>query len=126
MDSQTSSNDKNINMENQPSNVEELFYKLKDYGDTRLDLFKLKSINKISGFITSIITSAILLVLLALVLLCITIGAALLIGALLGKTYYGFFIIAGVYIIVGLVLYSSRDKMLKTPVSNRLIKELID
>ncbi|MEO6812673.1 MAG: hypothetical protein ABI172_01995 [Ginsengibacter sp.] len=126
MDSQTSSNDKNINMENQPSNVEELFYKLKDYGDTRLDLFKLKSINKISGFITSIITSAILMVLLALVLLCITIGAALLIGALLGKTYYGFFIIAGVYIIVGLVLYSSRDKMLKTPVSNRLIKELID
>jgi hypothetical protein len=126
MDSQTSSNDKNINVENQPSNVEELFYKLKDYGDTRLDLFKLKSINKISGFITSIITSAILLVLLALVLLCITIGAALLIGALLGKTYYGFFIIAGVYIIVGLVLYSSRDKMLKTPVSNRLIKELID
>ena len=126
MDSQTSSNDKNINMENQPSNVEELFYKLKDYGDTRLDLFKLKSINKISGFITSIITSAILMVLLALVLLCITIGAALLIGALLGKTYYGFFIIAGVYIIVGLVLFSSRDKMLKTPVSNRLIKELID
>lgn len=126
MDSQTSSDDKDINMENKPSNVEELFYKLKDYGDTRLDLFKLKSINKASGILSSLITSVILLVLLALVVLCITIGAALLIGVLLGKTYYGFFIIAGVYIIVGLVLFSSRDKMLKTPVSNRLIKELID
>ena len=113
-------------MENKPTSVEELFYKLKNYGDTRLDLFKLKSINKVSGFISTLIVSVILVVVLFLVLLCITIGAALLIGALLGKAFYGFFIIAIVYIIIGLVLYSSRDKFLKTPVSNKLIKELLD
>jgi len=38
-------------MENKTTIVEELFYKLKDYGETRLDLFKLKSINKVSGFL---------------------------------------------------------------------------
>lgn len=113
-------------MENKPTNVEELFYKLKDYADTRLDLLKLKGINKASGFLSTLITSVILLVLLAMVLLCITIGVALFIGALLGKTYYGFFVVAGVYIIIGFVLYSSRNKMLKTPISNKLIEELID
>lgn len=113
-------------MENKPTSVEELFYKLKDYGDTRLDLFKLKSINKISGFLTSLIVSVILVVLLFLIIICLTIGAALLIGTLLGKAYYGFFIIGAIYIITGLVLYSGRSKFLKTPVSNKLIKELLD
>ena len=113
-------------MENKPTSVEELFYKLKDYGDIRLNLFKLKSINKVSTFLSTLIAIAIFVVLSFLVLLCITIGAALLLGALLGKTYYGFFIIGGVYIIIGLVLYSGRKKYLKTPVSNNLIKELLD
>ena len=113
-------------MENKPTSVEELFYKLKDYGDTRLDLFKLKSINKISGFLSTLISSIILIVLLFLVLICITIGLALVIGAWLGNAYWGFFIIGVVYIIVGLALYSGRNKFLKTPLSNKLIKELLD
>lgn len=113
-------------MENKPTNVEELFYKLKEYGDTRLDLFKLKSINKVSGFLSSFITLIFLMLLLFLVLLCITIGAALFLGALLGKTYYGFFIIGGVYIIIGIVLFYNSEKTIKTPISNKLIKELMN
>lgn len=113
-------------METKPTNVEELFYKLKDYGDTRLDLFKLKSINKVSGFLSTLIMSVILVVLLFLVLICLSIGLALLIGGWIGNTYWGFFIIGAIYIIIGLVLYSGRNKLLKVPVSNKLIKELID
>ncbi|MEO5649772.1 MAG: phage holin family protein [Ginsengibacter sp.] len=113
-------------MENKTTNVEELFYKLKDYGDTRLDLFKLKSINKVSGFLSSLITSVVLMVLLFLVILCITIGAALLLGSLTGSAYYGFFIMAGIYIIIGLVLFYNKDKAIKTPISNKLIKDLVD
>jgi hypothetical protein len=115
-----------MNMETKPTSVEELFYKLKDYADTRLDLLKLKSINKASGFLSMLIVSVILLVLLSLVLVCITIGLALLIGMWLGSTYWGFFIMGILYIIIGLVLYSGRNKLLKTPVANKMIKELID
>ncbi|MEP6926206.1 MAG: phage holin family protein [Ginsengibacter sp.] len=113
-------------MENQPTNVEELFQKLRDYAEVRLDLFKLKSINKVSSFMSSLITSIVLVILLSIVILCITIGAALLIGECLGKTYYGFFIVGGIYLIIGLVLYSMRSKIIKTPISNKLINELID
>jgi len=113
-------------MENKPTSIEELFYKLKDYGDTRLDLLKLKSINKASGFLSALISAVILAGLLLLVILCFTIAIALLLGAWLGKTYYGFFIIGGVYFIIGLVLYAGRNKFIKTPVSNKLIKELLD
>lgn len=113
-------------MESKPNNVEELFQKLKEYADVRLDLFKLKSINKMAGFMSSAITIVVLIVLFSAVTLCITIGFALLIGAWLGNAYYGFFIVGGIYFITGLVIYSMRDKLIKTKVSNKLIKELID
>ena len=113
-------------MESKPTSVEELFIKLKEYGDTRLDLFRLKAINKVSGFFSSLITSILLIVLFFLVLICLTIGVALYIGSLLGASYYGFFIIGGIYVIIGLVFFFSKAKLLKSPISNKLIKDLMD
>ena len=113
-------------MENKPTNIEELFQKIRDYADVRLDLLKLKSINKVSGFMSFIITTLILIIFICAVLICITIGAALLIGESVGKTSYGFFIVGGIYLIVGIVFYSLRGKIIRTKISNKLIKELID
>lgn len=113
-------------MEYKQTNVEELFYKLKEYGDTRLDLFKLKAINKVSGFLGTLITSIILVCLLLLILVCISVGLSILIGSAIGSMAGGFFIMAAIYMIIGLVLFSTRTKILKTPISNKLIKDLID
>jgi hypothetical protein len=113
-------------MENDPTVVEEIFYKLKDYGETSLDLLKLKAINKVSGFTSNLIVSIVLISLLFLVLMCISVGFALLIGVWLGNAYWGFFIIAAFYIIIGLALFAGRKKTLKEPISNMIIKELID
>lgn len=113
-------------MENKTTNVEELFYKLKDYADTRIDIFKLKAISKVSGVISSIISGVVLVLLLFLVLICITIGLALLIGSALGQSWLGFLIMAVIYVIIGLIIFASRNKLLKTPISNKFIKEFVD
>ena len=113
-------------MENKPTSIEELFYKLRDYGDTRIELIKLKSLQKVSGVLSSLILSIILIGTFALILLCITIGLAILLGAWTGKMYYGFFIMAILYIIIGLILYTGRNKFLRKPVSDKVIKELLD
>jgi hypothetical protein len=113
-------------MENKPTSFEELFEKLREYADTRIDLFKLRSIHKVSGFMSSVIASLVLVIFLSAVILCLTIGAALLIGVLIGKVYMGFFIVGAFYLIIGLVLYSKREKLIKTRVSNKLIKELMN
>jgi len=115
-----------LNMEDKKTDVEELFYKLKEYADVRVNLFKLKSIHKVSDFFSTLTVIIVLLVLLFLVVICVTIALALLLGAWLGHTYYGFFIMGGVYIIIGLILYSGRNKFLKTSISDKLIKELLD
>jgi len=114
------------NMEKDPTAVEELFYKLKDYIETTVDLFKLKAINKVSGFTSTVIVSIILIILLFLILICISIGFALLIGLWLGQAFWGFFIMGVLYLIIGLILFASRGKLLKEPISDKFIKELID
>lgn len=114
------------NMENKTTNVEELFYKFKDYADTRIDLFKLKAISKVSGVLSSIISGIVLALLFLMVLVCITIALALLIGSALGQTWLGFLIMAGIYVIIGLIIFSSRNKLLKTPISSKFIKEFVD
>jgi hypothetical protein len=113
-------------MDNKKSTVEELYYKLKEYADLRLNLFKLKSIKKASDFFSTLTAIIILLVLFFLVIICLTIGIALLLGAWLGHSYYGFLIMGGLYIIIGLILYSGRDKFLKLSISDKLIKELLE
>ena len=114
------------NMEKDPTAVEELFYKLKDYIETTFDLFKLKAINKVSGFTSTVIVSIILIILLFLIMICISIGFALLIGLWLGQAFWGFFIMGVLYLIIGLILFASRSKLLKEPISDKFIKELID
>lgn len=116
----------NTTVDDNPTGLEELFTKLKDYAETRIDLVKLIAINKVSGFMSTVISMIILLGILFTIILCISIGLAILIGQLLGATYYGFFIMAGLYLIIGLVLYANRGNSLKDPVSNRLIKEMMD
>ncbi len=113
-------------MESNPTNVEDLFEKIKEYADVRIDLFKLKAINKVSGFVSSFLTSIIITAIFGVVFLCITIGLSLWIGDCLGKAWYGFFIVGGGYIVIGLVLYSLRGKLIKGMISNKLIKEMID
>ena len=113
-------------MENKQSIFEELFNKLKEYADIRLNLVKLKSINKVSTFFSTLIVIILLLVLLFLVIVCVTIAIALFLGAWLGHSYYGFFIMGGLYIIIGLILYSLKDKLLKSTISDKLIKELLE
>ena len=116
----------NYNMEAKPTGLEELFNKVKDYAETKLYLYKLIAINKVSGFFSTFITMLILLMILFTVILCVSIGAALLIGQWLGAASYGFFTIAGLYLIIGLVLYSMRGSILKNSVSDKLIKEMVD
>ena len=113
-------------MENNTTNLEELFEKVKDYADTRINLFKLKTVNKISSFLSALVSALILIAILLLVIFCISIAIALLIGEWLGSDYLGFFIVAGIYMIIGLILYSARKKFLRDAISNTLLKELLD
>jgi hypothetical protein len=118
--------DKSLEMENQTNSIESLVERLRNYGETRLELVKLKAINKSSGFVSVVVTYLVMVIIIVCCFLFINIGIALLLGELLGKPYYGFFIVAVFYAVTGMILFKLKDKWIKTPVINMMLKELTD
>lgn len=113
-------------MQDKPTGVELLIDRLKEYAETRLQLFKLIAINKASGFASNLISMIIMLMIFFTFIFCLSIGLALLIGGLLGSNVWGFFIVAGFYLVIGFIVFTARNKILKTPVTNKLLSQLID
>lgn len=113
-------------MENQSSTVESLIDRIKSYVETRIDLLRLKAIDKSSSFLSLLISMIVVILIFFIAVVFLSIGIALFLGDCLGKSYYGFLIVAGLYIITGLVLYLLRDKWLKKPIANSMIKNLLD
>lgn len=120
------SGDKSLAMENQSSPVESLIDRVKSYVETRIDLLRLKAIDKSSSLLSMLISLFIVILFAFLAFILLNVGIALLLGDLLGKSYYGFFIVGGFYIITGLVIFKFHDKWIKTPIANSMIKKLMD
>ena len=110
--------------EKKDTSINGLFEKAGDYLETRLDLFKLKTTQTTSDVVASFVSIGIILIFLVFFLAFINIGIALLIGAALGKTYYGFFIVGGFYALAGLLFHLFREKWVKNPISNSIIKKM--
>jgi hypothetical protein len=115
-----------LKMENQSSPIESLLDRAKDYFETRLDLLKLKAVDKTSTIVSTFIAKTAIILLVFFFIFFLNIGIALLIGDLLGKSYYGFFIVAGIYGITGLVLHLGKEKIIKRPISDAIIKHMVD
>ena len=103
--------------------IESLFTQTKDYVDNRLELFKLQAIDKSSKITSSIAAGITLFVVFFIFFVILNIGIALLIGDLVGKSYLGFLIWAGFYLIVGLVIMSKKNKIFKGPISGMIISK---
>ncbi|HMJ45860.1 MAG TPA: hypothetical protein VK498_00925 [Ferruginibacter sp.] len=119
-----SSGDKNVRMEEEPGNIQLLIDRAGDYLETRLELLKLKATQKSSDIVSSIVSTVILVSIMIMFFIILNIGLALLIGELLGKSYYGFFALAGFYLIAGLIFSAFRNKWVKEPVTNSFIKKV--
>jgi O-antigen/teichoic acid export membrane protein len=66
-----------------------------------------------------------MIVIISFVIIIFSIGFSLLIGDWIGKSYYGFFVVGGVYTIIGLIIYARRGQWLKEPFSNMLIRKIL-
>jgi hypothetical protein len=108
----------------QTATVKELIDKTVEYAETNIHLMKMKVVNKGSSITSAFLAYLIIAVFVLVLILMLTIGAALWIGNRLGASHYGFFIMAGVYLILILVLYKVRGKWLKMPIANSLLQSL--
>ena len=112
--------------ETKSASIESLMESLRDYIETRISLLKLKAVDKSSGIISSLLSTIFVVQIAFLFIVLLNIGIALLLGDLLGKAYYGFFIVAAINALIGIILYNGRDKWLKAPITDLILKSLLD
>jgi hypothetical protein len=96
-----------------------------DYLDTKIELTKLKTIDKSSEILSNLVYLLVKVLIIVLLLGFISIGLAVLIGTTLGEYYYGFLIIGGIYAIIFLIIHIQRKKWIKEPVANGLINKML-
>ena len=112
-------------MEDFVDSVESLLESAADYGKTSYDLVKLKTIDKTSDVVSSFIPHAVVFLIVMSFLLFFNFGVALWLGEIFGNTFYGFFIVAAFYGIIGLVMHFFMHDRIKKKISDYIIKQAL-
>lgn len=112
-------------METKESLFEPLLERAEAYGKTTLNLLKLKAVGKTSEALSSFVSRLLLVIFFIFFIVTLNIAVALWLGDLLGKSYYGFFAVAGFYGIIALILYFTHASI-KEKVSKEIIQQILN
>lgn len=112
-------------MEDNKKLVESLLEKATEYGKTSYELVKLKVLDKTSDVVSTFIPHSVVFILIASFMFFFNLGLAFWLGEILGKTFYGFFVVAAFYGIIGIVVHLFMHKWLKKIVGNYFIKQVL-
>lgn len=109
-------------METFQTKITNLTDHVEDYIKTREELTKLVAAEKSSAVAGELFASFVLLLVFSTVFMFLSFSAAYYIAELTGKTYLGFISMTGFYLVVGILFYANRERWLKTPVMNSVIR----
>lgn len=112
-------------MENRTTTLEKLIEKIEIYVKTTFDLFGCNLVYKSADIISVIAAKLSIATVVVLSFLFASIGLALWIGEQLEKIYYGFFIVAGAYVLLACILSILKNIWIKRPISNFIIKQTL-
>ena len=113
-------------MENETNSIELLLKKTGDFLETKVELLKLQAIDKVTTVTSSLASAMILIMVIFLMIFALNIGIAVWLGELLGETYYGFFLVSGFYLLVAIIIFAFRSRLLKKPLMNILVKKMLN
>ena len=106
-----------------PSLSDIIFEKSQQYSKTSVELVKLKLIDQFSGFASKMAYRLVLVIFMVLFFFIFNMGLSLWIGELLQSAYLGFFIVAGFYLLVGLLSHFFMHKMIVRFLVNSIISK---
>lgn len=112
-------------METTFEKAEELTKNLKDYLDNRIEAIKFGTAEKTSSLIANLLAGIIVIVVFLFFLIFVSISLAFLLVDLTGKFWLGFLIIGAFYLLLGLIVWLGRVKIIRLPIMNSIIQQLI-
>ena len=112
-------------MDEKENILSSLLDSVEEFGKTNLELFKLKRLDKASEIAATVISRVTAIIALMTFLLMASIGVALWLGAALGEIWYGFFVVAAFYGLVGVIVYFVLHKGLKRIFADMIIHQTL-
>ena len=112
-------------MEDSANLLETLLERAAEYGKTSIELVKLKTLDKTTDIVSSLVPVFVVILLIASFMLFLNLGLAFWLGEVLGKTFYGFFVVAAFYIFAGIIVHFFLHKWIKRIVGNYLVKRAL-
>ncbi|MFA5329780.1 MAG: hypothetical protein WC384_18435 [Prolixibacteraceae bacterium] len=112
-------------MEDKTNIIETLLERATEYGKSSYELAKLKALDKTSDVVSTLLSNSVVLVIISSFMLFLNLGLAFLLGEILGKIYFGFFVVAAFYGISGILIYFFMHDWIKKVVSNNFIKQVL-
>ncbi len=104
--------------------IEVLLENAAKYGKTSYELVKLKTLDKTSDVVSTLIPHSIVFVIIILFTLFFNLGVAFWLGEIFENLFYGFFVVAAFYGVTALVLHLFMHKWLKQKIYDYIIKQL--
>jgi putative superfamily III holin-X len=112
-------------MDNNPTTLETLLEKAENYTKTSIELAKLQLIDKSADVLSSLVSIIVISIVVGMFLMLTNIGLAFWLGEVLGNVHYGFFAVAGFYLVLAIIIGLFKDQLIKTPMSNSFITSLL-
>jgi uncharacterized membrane protein len=111
-------------MEKVFSRVEELAGSVKDYVNTRIEAIKLNAAEKSSSVIANSVAGVVVGIMFLFFLGLASIALSIVLGEWIGKMWAGFVIVACFFLLLGIIIWFARGKLIRLPVMNALIQQL--
>lgn len=104
--------------------AEDLAMHLKAYVQIEIELFKLTIAEKLSKIIANFLAAMVVMGVLLLFILFVSLALAFLIGEWLEKMSAGFFIVSILYLLIGVISWYAREKLIRIPILNAILSQL--
>ena len=94
-----------------------------NYVESSLDVIKLQTADRMSKILASVISDFLLIVVGVMFVLFVSLGLSFYLSDIIGYTYAGFMITAGIYLVIGLVLATLKSNGMENFFRNRIIRK---
>jgi hypothetical protein len=103
---------------------EEMAGHAKEYVNVKVDILKLKAAEKSSAVLSAVLSFLVVAFIFTIFLVFISIALAYVTAAWLGSMALGFLCVGGLYFLIGIFIWLSREKLIRLPIMNQIIAEL--
>jgi len=111
-------------MDNLFSKAEALAGNLKEYVNTRIDSLKLNAAEKASKIVANGVAGVFAGVFVLLFIGLGSIALSLVLGEWMGKTWAGFLVVACFYLLISIIIWKAREKLVRRHIMNAIIQQL--